>query len=190
MTSLLKILHWLPISIRVKAYHSIIISKAQCHPPQGYLSDPSAFTPALHPLCSGCSALLILPWTGKHTLLQGLGTCLKTSIWYVSSSYIHMAHSSHFLFASVQTSHFIAHAIQKNNTHPQTPYLEIPYSLILFPPNICYDPTYHILVFICISPSLPLPPSRLQLDCRFHKSSCLVCLLKTLSPELRTVPGS
>lgn len=123
-------------------------------PPQGYLSDPSALTPALHPLCSGCTGLLILPWTAKQTLPQGLGTCLNTSIWYVSSSYIHMAHSSHFLLASVQASHFIAHAIQKNNTHPQNP---------LFPNTVpfqylCYDPTYHI--FICISP----PTTGLQIS--------------------------
>lgn len=63
-----------------------------------------------------------------------------------------MAHSSHFLLASVQTSNFIAHAIQNNNTHPSTPYLAIPYSLIQFPPNISViiqHITYLLVYFPC-----------------------------------------
>lgn len=55
VTSLLKILHWFLISIRVKANHSIMIAKALCHPPKA-----TSLTPLLSHQSFTHSALAVL----------------------------------------------------------------------------------------------------------------------------------
>lgn len=104
MTSLLKILQWFPVSIRVKANHSIIISSALCH-----LHKVLHHT-SRSPLISFSTSptLFLLHWSPCFSVDKPSIPCLRILalvllIWHISFPYFHMAHPS---FSSCLSENF------------------------------------------------------------------------------------